>query len=224
MLPFEQRQKSRLRARLQSGEEIGLFLERGAIAARRGLPRRRRRPHRAHRRRAGGVDGGALHGSRRARPRGLPPRQPPLPGRHRRGLAALSRRPRARRDAARHGPGGDSGMRRRSSPRRAPTRPGIITIRARRSTPASSTTSRTAQDRRNERRGRRRDPTLALVRLLQLASPSVAHRCLQLFAGARVGGGQPAPCATPRRARAWIGSALEHSHRARGGRGRPGAR
>jgi len=31
LLPFEQRQKSRLRARLQSGEEIGLFLERGAI-------------------------------------------------------------------------------------------------------------------------------------------------------------------------------------------------
>jgi urease accessory protein len=31
LLPFEQRQKSRLRARLSSGEEIGLFLERGAI-------------------------------------------------------------------------------------------------------------------------------------------------------------------------------------------------
>jgi urease accessory protein len=31
LLPFEQRQKSRLRTRLRSGEEIGLFLERGAI-------------------------------------------------------------------------------------------------------------------------------------------------------------------------------------------------
>lgn len=31
LLLFEQRQKSRLRTRLQSGEEIGLFLERGAI-------------------------------------------------------------------------------------------------------------------------------------------------------------------------------------------------
>ncbi len=30
-LPFEQRQKSRLRTRLRSGEEIGLFLERGGI-------------------------------------------------------------------------------------------------------------------------------------------------------------------------------------------------
>jgi urease accessory protein len=29
VLPFEQRQKSRLRTRLQSGEEAGLFLERG---------------------------------------------------------------------------------------------------------------------------------------------------------------------------------------------------
>ena len=31
VLPFEQRQKSRLRARLASGEEIGLFLQRGTI-------------------------------------------------------------------------------------------------------------------------------------------------------------------------------------------------
>lgn len=31
VLPFEQRQKSRLRTRLQSGEEIGLFLERGVV-------------------------------------------------------------------------------------------------------------------------------------------------------------------------------------------------
>lgn len=31
VLPFEQRQKSRLRARLRSGEEIGLFLERGMV-------------------------------------------------------------------------------------------------------------------------------------------------------------------------------------------------
>jgi urease accessory protein len=31
VLPFEQRQKSRLRTRLRSGEEIGLFLERGAM-------------------------------------------------------------------------------------------------------------------------------------------------------------------------------------------------
>jgi len=30
-LPFEQRQKSRLRTRLRSGEEVGLFVERGAI-------------------------------------------------------------------------------------------------------------------------------------------------------------------------------------------------
>ncbi len=30
-LPFEQRQKSRLRTRLPSGEELGLFLERGVI-------------------------------------------------------------------------------------------------------------------------------------------------------------------------------------------------
>jgi urease accessory protein len=30
-LPFEQRQKSRLRTRLRSGEEVGLFLERGAM-------------------------------------------------------------------------------------------------------------------------------------------------------------------------------------------------
>jgi urease accessory protein len=30
-LPFEQRQKSRLRTQLQSGEDVGLFLERGAI-------------------------------------------------------------------------------------------------------------------------------------------------------------------------------------------------
>jgi urease accessory protein len=31
VLPFEQRQKSRLRTRLADGEEIGLFLERGTI-------------------------------------------------------------------------------------------------------------------------------------------------------------------------------------------------
>ena len=31
VLPFDLRQKSRLRARLQSGEEVGLFLERGAM-------------------------------------------------------------------------------------------------------------------------------------------------------------------------------------------------
>jgi urease accessory protein len=31
VLPFEQRQKSRLRTRLRSGEEVGLFLERGAL-------------------------------------------------------------------------------------------------------------------------------------------------------------------------------------------------
>ena len=31
LLPFEQRQKSRLRTRLESGEEIGLFLERGGV-------------------------------------------------------------------------------------------------------------------------------------------------------------------------------------------------
>lgn len=31
VLPFEQRQKSRLRTRLASGEEVGLFLERGTI-------------------------------------------------------------------------------------------------------------------------------------------------------------------------------------------------
>src|SRR5437016_7660991 len=31
VLPFEQRQKSRLRAKLASGEDVGLFLERGTI-------------------------------------------------------------------------------------------------------------------------------------------------------------------------------------------------
>lgn len=31
VLPFERRQKSRLRTRLRSGEEIGLFLERGVV-------------------------------------------------------------------------------------------------------------------------------------------------------------------------------------------------
>lgn len=31
VLPFEQRQKSRLRTRLAGGEEVGLFLERGSI-------------------------------------------------------------------------------------------------------------------------------------------------------------------------------------------------
>lgn len=31
VLPFEERQKSRLRTRLRSGEEIGLFLERGLV-------------------------------------------------------------------------------------------------------------------------------------------------------------------------------------------------
>jgi urease accessory protein len=31
VLPFEQRQKSRLRTRLASGEEVGIFLERGTI-------------------------------------------------------------------------------------------------------------------------------------------------------------------------------------------------
>jgi urease accessory protein len=31
VLPFEQRQKSRLRTRLRSGEEVGVFLDRGAL-------------------------------------------------------------------------------------------------------------------------------------------------------------------------------------------------
>ena len=31
ILPFERRQKSRLRTRLESGMEVGLFLERGTI-------------------------------------------------------------------------------------------------------------------------------------------------------------------------------------------------
>lgn len=31
VLPFEERQKSRLRTRLKSGEEVGLFLERGGV-------------------------------------------------------------------------------------------------------------------------------------------------------------------------------------------------
>ena len=50
---------------------------------------------------------------------------------------------------------------------------------------------------------------LPLVRLLQLASPTLPIGCLQLFAGARMGRSSPATSAMPRAPHLWIGDVLE---------------
>ncbi len=136
-LRFEDRRRSRMRARLDDGREAALLLPRGHDPARRRSAARRRRE---------------AWWSRCARPtqtlscvrtptglcaraRRLPPRQPPRPGAARPRLARLRARSRARRDGRGAGPGGRRPASRRSSPRRAATGTRGEAPRARRPSP-----------------------------------------------------------------------------------------
>ena len=220
-LTFDQRRKSRLRAALDDGREVGAAAAARNDPARRRPPARRgRRGRRGARRRRDPV--GRVDGRRApAAARGVPPGQPPRAAADRRRLRRLRARSRARRHGARAGVDGRVARRAVRAGGGAFATITITSTSTSRQRSRGRSRSRARQRSRGRPRSRSRhghehehahnaaDP-FALLRLLQLVSPTLPIGTFAYSQGleAAVAAGWITDEPT---ARDWIGGLLDHT-------------
>ena len=218
VLPFELRQKSRLRATLVERRGVGAVPARAARCCATATAARRRRPRRARRRAADENAASTCAARTPTRSRAPPTTSATATCRCRSARAGCASPPTTCSATCCAGLGATvTRATRRSSPRPARTRRAITRIRATRSTPASSTTSRRATRMPDDRIARDADAAdahaLAARAPAAAREPGAADRRVQLLAGTRVGRRRRRGARRRERAR-WIGDVLEHVARA----------